>query len=235
MELLLILKYRLAVIIEKDNKIIGTRSYLWNITERKQAEEKLRESENNLRTLFNAMTDVVFEMDYDGHYLNIAPTSPDLLYKPSNEVLGKTLHEVFPKPGADVFLEFIRKCLDENKTNTMEYPMIINDKTIWFEGRVTPKTNNSVLYIARDITERKQAEEALKENEERYKQMYQFSPDSIIIHDMDMNILDANNKAVEEFGYSKVELLKKTIFELHPENELKHSAQVLAAMNKKIC
>ena len=220
-------------IIEKDNKIIGTRSYLWNITERKQAEEKLRESENNLRTLFNAMTDVVFEMDYDGHYLNIAPTSPDLLYKPSNEVLGKTLHEVFPKPGADVFLEFIRKCLDENKTNTMEYPMIINDKTIWFEGRVTPKTNNSVLYIARDITERKQAEEALKENEERYKQMYQFSPDSIIIHDMDMNILDANNKAVEEFGYSKVELLKKTIFELHPENELKHSAQVLAAMNKK--
>jgi len=45
--------------------------------------------------------------------------------------------------------------------------------------------------------------------------------------------LDANNKAVEEFGYSKEELLKKKIFDLHPETELKHSAQVLDAMKKK--
>ncbi|MDP8241901.1 MAG: PAS domain S-box protein, partial [Candidatus Celaenobacter antarcticus] len=84
-----------------------------------------------------------------------------------------------------------------------------------------------------DITERKQIEEVLKDNEDRYRQIYQFSPDSVIIHDMDMNILDANNKAVEEFGYSKEELLKKKIFDLHPETELKHSAQVLDAMKKK--
>jgi len=69
--------------------------------------------------------------------------------------------------------------------------------------------------------------------EHRYQQIYQFSPDSIIIHDMDMNILDANNKATEEFGYSLEELLAKKIFELHPESELNHSAQVLASMKKK--
>jgi len=52
------------------------------------------------------------------------------------------------------------------------------------------------------------------ENEERYRQMFQFSPDSIIIHDLDMSIIDVNNAAIKEFGYQKEELLKKTIFEL---------------------
>jgi len=96
-----------------------------------------------------------------------------------------------------------------------------------------PKFGEVLLAVHTDITERKQIEEVLKDNEDRYRQIYQFSPDSVIIHDMDMNILDANNKAVEEFGYSKEELLKKKIFDLHPETELKHSAQVLDAMKKK--
>ena len=145
----------------KPMRIEGT---FLDITEHKKAEKALKENEDNLRTLFNAMTDIVFEMDYDGRYVNIAPTSQELLFKPSVDTIGKTLHEVFPKPEADKFLEFIRKCLDENKINTIEYPLIIKDKTIWFEGRATPKTKNTALYIARDITERKQAEEELTES-----------------------------------------------------------------------
>jgi len=50
---------------------------------------------------------------------------------------------------------------------------------------------------------------------------------------MDMNILDANNRAVEEFGYSREELLKKKVFELHPKEELHKSKQVLEVMKKK--
>jgi len=69
--------------------------------------------------------------------------------------------------------------------------------------------------------------------EQRYNKIFQFSPDSILIHDLDMNILDANNKAIKEFGYSKDELLKMKVFDLHTETELNHSAQVLAEMKKK--
>ncbi|RLD52281.1 MAG: hypothetical protein DRJ05_17565, partial [Bacteroidetes bacterium] len=126
------------------------------------SEETIHESENNLRALFNAMTYIVFEMDYDGRYIDIAPTSPELMFKPSKDIVGKTLHDIFPKPEADKFLEFIRKCLNENKINIIEYPLTINERTIWFEGRATPKTKNSILYIANDITERKQAEEEIK-------------------------------------------------------------------------
>ena len=137
-----------------------------DITDRRRAEETLLKSENNLRTIFNAMTDIVFELDYNGRYISIAPTATDLLFKPSEEMIGRTLHEVFPKPQADYFLEFVHKCLDENKETSIEYPLIIRGKTIWFEGRATPKTKNSILYIARDITKRKFAEVELLEAKE---------------------------------------------------------------------
>lgn len=133
-------------------------------TAHKQVNEFIKESEFNLRSLFNAMTDVVMEIDYDGFYLTIAPTSPDLLYKPAAEMLGKTINDVFPQEEADDFLRLIRKSLQENRILKTEYPLQINNKIIWFEGRVTPKTKNTVLYTARDITDRKQAETALKEN-----------------------------------------------------------------------
>ncbi|MFC1898119.1 PAS domain S-box protein [Candidatus Cloacimonadota bacterium] len=120
---------------------------------------QLKESENNLRTLFNAMTDLVMEIDSDGRYVYVAPTSPELLYKPSAETIGKTLHELFPKSEADIFLELIRNSLEKDKILTIEYPLTINGRTIWFEGKASPKTENSILYMARDITESKRSEQ----------------------------------------------------------------------------
>ncbi|NPD48120.1 PAS domain S-box protein [Lentimicrobium sp. S6] len=185
-----------------------------DITERKQADKKLLESENNLRTLFNAMTDIVFEMDYDGRYINIAPTSPELMFKPSDDTIGKTLHEVFPKSEADIFLEFIRECLDENKTNIIEYPMVIDDKTIWFEGRATPKTKNSVLYIARDITERKQAEKALRESEQKYRSVVGQSFDGITLSS-DKGIVIEWNRAQERItGLSREDVLGQPLWDV---------------------
>ncbi len=147
---------------DSSGEIVGFTGVDRDISEQKNTEIALRKSELDLRTLFNAMTDIVFEMDYDGKYINIAPTSPDLMYKPADNSVGKTLHEVFPKSVADEFLTFIRKCIDTNKTQKIEYPLWVNDETVWFEGRATPKTSNSVLYIASDITVRKKLEEKAK-------------------------------------------------------------------------
>ncbi|MDX1472090.1 MAG: PAS domain S-box protein, partial [Flavobacteriaceae bacterium] len=66
-----------------------------------------------------------------------------------------------------------------------------------------------------------------------FKQVFRYSIIPTLIHDMDMNILDANDKALEEFGYSMEELKTLKIFDLHVEEELDHSAEVLEQMKKE--
>jgi PAS domain S-box-containing protein len=208
-----------------------------DITKRKQSEKAQQVSENNLRTLFNAMTDIVFEMDYDGRYINIAPTYPELMFKPPEDAIGKTLHEIFPKPQADKFLEFVRKCLDENKVNSIEYPLIINDKTIWFEGRATPKTKNSVLFIARDITKRKQANDRIKESEEKFRNFVEFTPlgiwcfqaekpvdinipeDQMLAEFFNSTCIECNDTYASMMGVSKEEILGLKLSDAMPDTD----------------
>ena len=66
-----------------------------------------------------------------------------------------------------------------------------------------------------------------------FRQMFRYSLIPTIIHDMEMNILNVNDSALEEFGYSRDEFLKKSIFDLHTDNELEHSEQVLNEMQEK--
>ncbi len=156
-------------IYSKDSKTVSIGVVSTDISKIRKAEEKLVESEQSLRTLFNAMEDIVFEMDYNGTYLNIAPTSTQLMYQEAGQMLGKTLFDAFEKPVAEKFLNFVRSVLDENATKTIEYPLFINGKTLWFSGKGTPKSENTILYIAHEITARKQAEERINMLNERMK------------------------------------------------------------------
>jgi PAS domain S-box-containing protein len=203
------------------------------------SEETIQESENNLRALFNAMTDIVFELDYDGRYIDIAPTSPKLMFKPPEDIVGKTLHDIFPKPEADKFLEFIRNCLNENKINTIKYPLTINERTIWFEGRAAPKTKNSILYIAHDITERKQAEEELEHSNSLIQQernMFMAGPVVVFkwrnAEGWPVEYVSPNVKEV--FGFSVKELIYGEIFyaELIPSEDIERVATEVASYSK---
>ncbi len=180
--------------------------------ELEEAKKQIEENETHLRTLFNAMVDVVFEIDDEGTYIYIAPTSPELMFKPSSLTIGKTLHDVFAKAEADVFLEFIRKSLCEDKINIIEYPLNIEGKTVWFEGRAIPKTKNTVLYIARNITEQKLATQALKESNAYNKVLFNNSSIPLIVMDLHTNkYTDCNKAAVDIYGYkNKEEVLGKT-------------------------
>jgi len=194
-----------------NNKLQMLVSVIRDITEKKQVEDALQESENNLRALFNAMTDVVLEIDSKGKYINIAPTSPNLLYKPAEEIIEKTLHEVFPKPEADKFLNVIQTCLNENRIIKIEYPLKIKDRVIWFEGRATPKSKNTVLFIAHDITERKEAEETLRRSEELFRQLFENLPIGIVVLNKEGEIQRINDGFERIFQYSSKEVLGKNI------------------------
>ncbi len=137
--------------------------------ERKHAEEALRASEAELRTLFAVMTDVIVVLDRDGRYLKIAPTNPALLSRSPDQRVGKTLFDAFPPARAHDLLRHIRQAIETQTTENLEYTMQIDGHETWFAGAVSPLTEDSVLWIARDISDRKAAEEALRQSEEQLR------------------------------------------------------------------
>ena len=147
-----------------------------DVTGRREAEARLRASESELRTLFSAMSDVILVLDSHGRYLRIAPTNPSLLYKPSEDLVGKTVREVFPPEEAEDFLGHIRRALEEGRPVETEYSLSIGDEEVWFAGTVLPIDEDQVLCVARDVTEKKKAEEQLWQAEARYRTLIERIP-----------------------------------------------------------
>src|SRR5437764_4883241 len=108
------------------------------------------------------MSDVILVLDAEGRYLKIAPTDPSYSYKPPADLIGKTLHEVFPKEEGDFFLAHIRRALNEGHMHRVEYSLQLGEKRVWFDGSVSPLSKDSVVWIARDSMERKQVEQQLR-------------------------------------------------------------------------
>ncbi len=136
---------------------------LIDITERKQAEDALAHERDLLRALFAAMEDVVIVFDANGRYLQIAPTNPASLYRPAPEMLGRTLYEVLPAPQAELIHRYIQRALKERQTIHVEYSLLMHGTEVWRDAAVSPLSENTVLWVGRDITARKRAEEALQE------------------------------------------------------------------------
>ncbi|MEG4089950.1 PAS domain S-box protein [Microcoleus sp. Pol12B4] len=129
-----------------------------DISDRKQAEIALQASESELRALFAAMNDVIFELDIEGRFLKVAPTNPQLLYKETAEFAGKKINDLFDPEKGEFFLEQIRTALAKNQTCTFEYNLEIASIQKWFAATISPLKEKTALWVARDITERKQAE-----------------------------------------------------------------------------
>ncbi|MFH1028732.1 MAG: PAS domain S-box protein, partial [Pseudomonadota bacterium] len=196
-----------------------------DITERKQAEEALAASEAELRALFASMQDVVLVIDRLGVYLKIAPTNPDLLVKPPEELLGKTLRDIFPPEQAGTFISVVQQVLDTKQTMHIEYDLSIGDRTVWFETSISPMTEDSTLWVARDITARKQAEDATRQAEIRYRSLFEQAHDAVFILDFESRHLDANPRASELLGYTHDEILKLSVADTSA--QLQESQQVM--------
>jgi len=163
-----------------------------DVTERKKNEEALRASEAELWALFEAMTDLIFVIDGEGRHLKVAPTNPALLYRPVSQIVGKTLHEIFSAEQADEFLGHVRSVLRTRQSLGFEYSLVMDRGEMWFEGTVSPMLEDSVVWVARDITERKQSEAALARSESRLRTIIETEPECVKVLGMDGSLLEMN-------------------------------------------
>jgi PAS domain S-box-containing protein len=126
---------------------------------RKQAEVALQASETELRTLLAAIPDPLYVLTAEGQIIEAIAVEPDLQCQPIEEMIGKTLHQI-GKEQADEFLGYIQQVLRTQQMLTVEYSMFLNGRKTWFSARIAPIRHEQVIWLARDITARKRAEEA---------------------------------------------------------------------------
>lgn len=138
-----------------------------DITAQREAEDRLKASEAELRAIFASMSDVILVLDRDARYLKIAPTGTDLLYRPAAELAGKRMHDIFPVELAEHVVEKIREALRSAKPVHLEYSLQYKDgHTVWFSAVISRMTDESVVWVARDVSGRKAAEQALERQTE---------------------------------------------------------------------
>jgi len=122
-------------------------------------EQRVKDRTAELQALFASMQDLVITINKEGRHLKIATTDSQLLIYPSKDLIGKTIHEVFPKEEADRCLQHIQAVLETHRTMPIEYSLEINHHKVWFDASVSPMNKDTVIWVARDITERKLMEE----------------------------------------------------------------------------
>ncbi|MGV8119391.1 MAG: PAS domain S-box protein [Candidatus Xenobiia bacterium LiM19] len=176
------------------------------ITERTRAEQARRDSETRLRALFEAMNDIVLVVDTEGRIVEVAPTNPSLLYRPADEMLGKTLHDIFPALQADFFLGKILHTIKTYQPISFEYSLDIDNNNFWFAATLSPMSSTAVLLIARNITDKKLVESALEKSESEYRTIFEHSGTALVFVEEDMTISLANRAFEKLSGYSKEEI-----------------------------
>ncbi len=145
---------------------LGFTAILRDITDRKRAEEALRESQTNLRTLFDSLEDFLFVLDVEGHVLEVNPVVLERLGYSKAELLGENVLKVHPPDRRDEAATIIADMV-AGKADSCSIPLMTKDGAlIPVETRVTQGrwSNQEVLFgVSRDVTQRLQLEEQLRQ------------------------------------------------------------------------
>lgn len=160
-------------------QLVGT---ILDITERKQVEATLRQSEATNRALISAIPDLLIWIDQKGTYLDVLGNSQSLkLCKALSEQVGKNIADILPEAHAKERMHYVRQALETHTLQVYEYQLEINGDVRDEEARIVVCGKNQVLCMVRDITERKRAEEKLRQTTIQ---------------------LEASNRELEAFAYS---------------------------------
>jgi PAS domain S-box-containing protein len=132
---------------------------------------ELARSENRIRAIVNALPDTVFVLDGDGGYVESVSQGDDGLHcRKTESDDGRRVHDVMPEAAATSLVAVARKTIESGTVQVLEYSSEGPDGTRWFEGRSAPlriggaEDRPTVVVIARDITDRKRADELERQN-----------------------------------------------------------------------
>ena len=182
-----------------------------DITERKKAEDALRESEDRYRSLVDNVPGIVFTIDLAGKITFVTRRVKDTLGYESAEVINKSVLDFIPEEERQRAMEAIQKGMTGVGIKCFETPMIKRSgERAWFECSFTRVRRDGALIGAQgtavDITERKRAEEALRDNELKYRTLFETEDVAHLLF-ADGCWVDCNAGAVKVFGCTREQII----------------------------
>jgi PAS domain S-box-containing protein len=176
-----------------------------DITERKRIEEALRESQVRTATILEGIADTFYSLDDQWRFTIVNPAAEKAPFgRPADELVGKVIWDLYPNlVGTRIHQHY----LDAAEKHSFEHyasQSPLNQR--WYEVFMQGRRGGVDIFM-RDITERKQAEEALRESEEKYRSIVETANEGIIIVDAESRIIYVNDKFADLLGYPPDELI----------------------------
>ena len=221
---------------DEEGSVVGILGIFWDITDRKQAEDALRRSEERYRLLTENATDVIWTMDMNLCFTYMSPSVKNLRGYSAEEALSQNIDDVMTPASAQRCAQMLAQELeiekqedkDLSRTRTIEVEHNCKDgSTVLSEVKMTFLRNPDgealgILGITRDISERRKAEQEVRESEERYRNLVENINEVIYTTDTNGTITYISPVIESMSGYSPAEALGRRITEfIHPE-DLKH-------------
>jgi diguanylate cyclase (GGDEF)-like protein/PAS domain S-box-containing protein len=206
-----------CLIRDNDGKVVCREGVMIDITGRKEAEEALKQSETRFRNLFENANDIIYVHDLTGNYLSMNQAAERIFGYTRDEAINLNMTQVVVPEQ----IEFVRQKLVAKLNGEATETAYEVDCLKKSGERITLEVNSTAIYkdgvviavqgIARDITERKQAEEALRESENQYRDLFENANDLIYTHDLKGNFTSLNRAGEKITGYAREEALKMNL------------------------
>ncbi|MEW6493832.1 MAG: response regulator [Cyanobacteriota bacterium] len=193
-----------------------------DITARQLLEEKLRRSEEKIRAIFESMTDIVLVINAQRE-IEVAPTHLNRWHNSETDLISLTIEQFFIEEKSEICWGKVQQVLETQQTANFDYNLWVEGKELWFSASIAPMPNNSVIWVARDISElyeelhlRHQTEVALRQSEEKFASAFRSSPSAITITRLsDGCHVEVNDSFCQFTGYTREEIIDRTALELN--------------------
>jgi PAS domain S-box-containing protein len=177
------------------------------------------ENENRYRLLAENATDMITTTDAAGVFLYVSPASHALLGYEPEALVGHPLRDFVHDEDKELVASLPFRLQKGQENPTLSYRMRHHDGSyVWLEAtsRAVDGTGDiqRIVSVSRDITARKQTEDALRDSEAKYRMLIEQAADGIFITDPDGNLLDVNSKGCRMLGYTQGELLQIKFMDL---------------------
>ena len=210
-----------------------------DVTERKQMEKSLKESEEKFSTAFHASPQqILIVRNKDDVIIDVNESILKATGYTREEVIGHSFNEfnIFTNP--EEYIKIAEILNKDGRFADQEFNMRMKFGAIrqisCSAETITIKGEQCIIYVLTDITERKQMEKSLKESEEKFSKAFMNSPQAVVITSLDDGvILEANDTFVKLFGYTRKEIIGKKAVDLHLWNSPEERETIIKMLNEK--